>query len=297
MKIDELSSEPWKPGKQYKVNIATAAHSYDASSDQATIHVHPQQAEFHIEANHFQDAHDKVAAFLPHYHKKFLAHHKPNMRGVHTLGHYATIHDGAEEKEGPHHEVKYVNESHLVSFRQFLVEAPSPLSADAYGKEDNQIRSQYKIPKPRILDRLFDKRKNLGKLGPDHELHYTKNIIGHTYHAYNPKTQRDDMEVRGLHSSGGKLFKVNDLKGREGSTIKAHDFYHHLITKHGITLASSNIQSPGGQKTWQKLSQKPDVKMIHRTAPGVHEPINKDWAKHYEGPGHSQSFFVATKKN
>lgn len=111
MKINELSSEPWKPGKQYKVTVTTARINHDSKTGRLSVDVHPQQAEFHIHANHFQDAHNKVKAIMPELHQKFMSHHKPNMKGIHAIGHYSTIHDGGEEKEGPHHEVKYVTES------------------------------------------------------------------------------------------------------------------------------------------------------------------------------------------
>jgi hypothetical protein len=42
--------------------------------------------------------------------------------------------------------------------------------------------------------------------------------------------------------------------------VKAVDLYHHLITQHGITLRGDN-HSPGAQKTWHRLLQRPGITM------------------------------------
>ena len=90
----------------------------------------------------------------------------------------------------------------------------------------------------------------------------TKNSIKIThYAALNPETKKVDMHVSGIlhnHENGTKTLKNPVLSGRPGSSLKAHEFYHHLITKHDVILHSS-AQSEGGRKTWVKLSKMPDV--------------------------------------
>jgi hypothetical protein len=54
--------------------------------------------------------------------------------------------------------------------------------------------------------------------------------------------------------------KIEGLSGRKGGSVKAHDFYHHLITHHDKELAS-NEQSPGGHKTWADLSNHNDIEI------------------------------------
>ena len=74
--------------------------------------------------------------------------------------------------------------------------------------------------------------------------------------AFNPKTRRIDMVVHGRikkhpehnNSTMSDLF----LSGRKDSSLKAHDFYHHLITKHNIILKGDE-QSKGGKKVWKKF--------------------------------------------
>jgi hypothetical protein len=81
------------------------------------------------------------------------------------------------------------------------------------------------------------------------------------HYAFNPKTKQVDMQVDGLvkhHANGSRTFRVGELSGREGSSIKAHDLYHHLITKHDHILRT-DMHSVGGMKVWKKLSQKPDI--------------------------------------
>lgn len=48
------------------------------------------------------------------------------------------------------------------------------------------------------------------------------------------------------------------MSGRKGSSLKAHDFYHHLITHHNLILMGE-AQSQGGKKVWDRLRTKKDV--------------------------------------
>ena len=52
--------------------------------------------------------------------------------------------------------------------------------------------------------------------------------------------------------------------------VKAVDFYHYLITKHGLTLVSDD-QSPGAKRVWEKLAKLKDV-TVHGWLKG--KPVN-----------------------
>jgi hypothetical protein len=95
------------------------------------------------------------------------------------------------------------------------------------------------------------------------------------YYAWNPKSKQVDMQVDGQiksHQNGSKSFEIGDLAGREGSSLKAHDFYHHLITHHDHILSTSS-QTSGGVKVWKKLSQKKDIH-VHGWDPTNKSPVN-----------------------
>jgi hypothetical protein len=93
-----------------------------------------------------------------------------------------------------------------------------------------------------------------------HDTDKSKRIV--RYSAYNPRTKKIDMTVNGKeikHPNGHRTLQIKKLAGREGGEIKAHDFYHHLITKHKVILQSDQ-QSEGGMKVWQRLKKHhPDV--------------------------------------
>jgi len=112
------------------------------------------------------------------------------------------------------------------------------------------------------------------------------------YYAFNPHTRQIDMHVMGSHWNNGKTFGIHKTAGRKGSTLKAHELYHHLVTHHGLHLESSTEQSRGGMKIWQKLHSMPGVKVtnedghrIRKIGEGVTH--HRDTDSHYEhGPLH-----------
>lgn len=71
----------------------------------------------------------------------------------------------------------------------------------------------------------------------------------------------------------GKSELVGLLASHDSATIKAHDLYHHLITKHNKIL-TSDMQTTGGLKVWQKLAKKHSVNIHAVDAKG--NPINTD---------------------
>jgi hypothetical protein len=55
---------------------------------------------------------------------------------------------------------------------------------------------------------------------------------------------------------------IDTMSKHAASTIKMHDFLHHLITKHGIRFGSEHF-SEGGKKVFDKLGEMPGIKMQH----------------------------------
>lgn len=79
-----------------------------------------------------------------------------------------------------------------------------------------------------------------------------------TFHVKN-KTGKAIVSVKALEN--GKDLEIQNLAKTEDSDVKAHDIYHHLITKHGYNIYSDHYQSVGGMKVWKNLAKKPGINM------------------------------------
>lgn len=51
-------------------------------------------------------------------------------------------------------------------------------------------------------------------------------------------------------------FIIAGVYAAPGNPVKAHQFYHALITELGLTLISDYKQSPGGQSVWKNLGRR-----------------------------------------
>ncbi len=89
--------------------------------------------------------------------------------------------------------------------------------------------------------------------------------------AHNTSTGRVEQHVDGLKNKAG-TFHVARLSGAPSASIKAHDFYHHLIQKHNVAF-SSGVQSTGGRNVWNKLQQKRNVS-VHGWDPKTKSGVN-----------------------
>ena len=183
----------------------------------------------------------------------------------------------------------------MISFLQFLAEMPTRLMS--YDKESHRLQDDG-FPS-------LSPRAKYGKVitqTATHNIHRTyhgntdtvgrspydgpdiKGITGKvvSYTAVHKETGEAHMRVMGIRK--GKNFIVSSLKGKEGSTIKAHDFYHHLTVRHGISVHSDDAQSVGAQKVWQKFLNKPNVKAKHyepntnRELPIDHKNFDQNYA-------------------
>jgi len=163
--------------------------------------------------------------------------------------------------------------------REIIPLSETPMMSDQYGME-------HRLTDTEPYNQKGNQHNFLSVMKSGHHLykHESKNdIIDTNFYAHNPHTNLPDIWVGGqLHD---KHFYIDTISGRKGSTIKAHDFYHHLIKHHGLTLHSSTFQSRGGQKIWKQLAVKPDVEITKRSITDqkpipVHPP--SEWDKNYD---------------
>ena len=92
-----------------------------------------------------------------------------------------------------------------------------------------------------------------------------KNTLGETDDGkpvtYTAVDHHGNAHIKVHGNERGNRLDVTSLYGTEGNKVKAHNFYHHLITKHGIHLHSDYEQSEGGMKVWKKLQRMPGIHM------------------------------------
>lgn len=192
----------------------------------------------------------------------------------------------------------------MIGFKQFLTEMPHSNAAmsSKYRQSDltvkNRGRGKAYIGAPEQEDNSdYDVHKKVSstdshdfyKLGKGTDDKYTKFV------AVDKKTKKVHMSVTGdMHGTEkNKHFAVDYLKASEGNTLKAHEFYHHLIhAGHVNTLVSDDSHSPGAKKVWHKLSQMPNIKMdsVYKkhdyrrsrvTFKKSGAKIHKDWDQNY----------------
>jgi len=120
------------------------------------------------------------------------------------------------------------------------------------------------------------------------------------YHRFSNKEITPDVSFdsfRKKHKNGTETHEIGCLSSHNKSTIKAHEAYHHLITKHKYILSGSS-HTTGGAKVWKKLSGMPGVNIhgwnrkrytLDREANKPHpvdvhpkrDPHSKIWTPHY----------------
>jgi hypothetical protein len=184
----------------------------------------------------------------------------------------------------------------ILRFKEFLLETPYPMNDKNVSRDTHTFRDNDSGIN------LWRWNKPMSTMPSGHQI-FCKGIRVRSYSAFNPKTKKVDMHVNGFEKNG--ILKVNELRGRKGASIKAHEFYHHLIThpNHNLTLHSSDIQTKGGRETWRILQQHSDIEMQHM-GPGILGGLFRGrltlhtgdkWGNNYR-PEYENSRFVARKK-
>jgi len=109
-----------------------------------------------------------------------------------------------------------------------------------------------------------DVRNNYGKdkyLGKFKGMYVRKTTHGEgdaAYHLQDPKTKKITHSVNGEERRG--VLKVGGASSTGDSSIKMHDFYHHLL-KHHVKALVGTDHSEGAKKVWQKLAKKRGVSL------------------------------------
>jgi hypothetical protein len=151
---------------------------------------------------------------------------------------------------------------------------------------------------PLVLQSGFVKPSHLGKRisrTDTHTYHYEEG--DDRFSARNSTTGEVDATVNGSLIKGH--LHVDLLSTRPHGKLKAHEFYHHLITKHGVKLASTS-QSPGATKVYQKLSKMKGVKIHGEDRDGGHHEIDihkpeRFLSPHYDGSPLSKLKVIASR--
>lgn len=208
----------------------------------------------------------------------------------------------------------------MISFKQFLSEAPHDNSADDFKYSPSMITAVKKdnnkayIGEPKYSNGKAHHKKVSET--PTHEIYrwdrpFNNSSNSTEFHAVDKKTGHIHMSVEGMthNSDKKKAFEVEVLRGGYGNTIKAHEFYHHLINAgHVDSIVSDSSHSPGAKKVWHRLSQMPGVKMhvalkksrLENNRQVISFPkqseVNKNWQSNYNSDFNSKKYntrFVA----
>lgn len=113
-----------------------------------------------------------------------------------------------------------------------------------------------------------NKYRKIGKVGT-----HTYYTYDNDYYAVNNTTGMVDMKVTGtitagFNSKGERSYHIGMLSGRQGSSLKADEFYVNIM-KLDKLIIHTDMQSQGGRKTWMKLGQKKDVTVHAFDPPGT----------------------------
>lgn len=167
----------------------------------------------------------------------------------------------------------------IFTFKQFITEMPKIIymDKDAYGikrKDETYVSDK--------------SHKLMGKTASGHSVIK----VNHPGYAGTKYMAIDDnntihMQVFGKHK--GNALHIDLLKGHHKSTIKAHEFYRHLLNH--FDLVSDSSMSEGGSKTWEHLSKYKDVQVSTKHRDQLVIP-NVTWNKNFG----DETRFHATKR-
>lgn len=139
----------------------------------------------------------------------------------------------------------------MKTFKEYINEAPMMNDID---KEKDLVPYDDHIedkPKRKFISTLKDH-----KVSKSHT--YDNNDAWVNYSLHNPEG-KISLNVSGQ-SRGDDKFLISNTNGY-GNKIPSHEFYHHLVTEHGIHLHSDYTHSEGAKKVWEKLHKMPGINM------------------------------------
>lgn len=191
---------------------------------------------------------------------------------------------------------KYLNKSKnwvgsMKSFKQFIQEMPTLLKK--YDKKTYQIPDHV----AHSLHKDFKYSPNYKQIGTHGDYQIWGDKSNGRFTAIHAGTGHAHMYLDGaFEGEKPNEFHINELQGHPDSGIRAHELYHHLVTKHGIELHSSDEMSQGGSKTWKRLaSNYPDVEVKHVDDERQEKAIPSKWDSYHSDTA-KYTHFVARKK-
>lgn len=126
-------------------------------------------------------------------------------------------------------------------FKTFLNESPMVTDEMENTKEEPRLGHPKNESKRQTMSTIGDHTVKKFSLGPGRS--------AYTLHAPDNKIT---LTAAGKAGEGNKFYE-DSLDSSTKAPIKAHEFYHHLVTNHDIHLHSDTLHSPGAKKVWSKL--------------------------------------------
>ena len=167
----------------------------------------------------------------------------------------------------------------MKTFKEFLIEIEEIKNFAKKNKTSTSLRDE---------DHVIQNGGKLISITPSgHKVYQTSNkgSIRKEYHAINPETKKVDVSVDG--NERNSVMSQILLIANKGNTIKAHEFLHHLTTKHDKTMVWDK-HSIGGKIAVQKLAKMKGVSS-HGWYKGKPININASDDEYTHGPSQSSS--------
>jgi len=130
----------------------------------------------------------------------------------------------------------------IKSFKQYITEVENITYSSDKGVILNHLNNEKDLKE-------YD-AEHISTTASGHKLYKYKYHGKTSYHAVNPETKSIDMGIEGKEKND--VLHKPLIMANHGNTIKAHDFLHHLITKHDKTIVVDKM-SAGGKSAFQKL--------------------------------------------
>ena len=177
------------------------------------------------------------------------------------------------------------------SFFDFLIEAPEldetlPHHAKANHFEDNRqdFRNFEHISTMPSGHRLFkEKNHSLDDMSEPHFFfvaHPSKAQKEMTMVTYRDHKRNHRLEFVGLN---------------KGSELEPAEAFHHMVSEHGLRLASLNKHSTGTKETWAKLIDKPDTELHMIDRDNKQTPLESNYDDNYSSKNKAKRFLLIKK--
>ena len=155
----------------------------------------------------------------------------------------------------------------MKTFRNLMNEVISYQTGSKKAGADMMPTEQSLVTSTKPIDPKKMGYKDIGRTSSGHDIYHTshgvhkhgsrKGLRDNDYWFHNPKTGHVDLAIRTgsrRHKNGTETHDVESLMSREGSKLKAHHAYAHLIRHHGMHI-TTQAQTLGSQAVWRRLGK------------------------------------------